>query len=100
MIDISRAIHVDEILGGWLLRREDTEPIATYRQRDEAVRIAAGMARAAGGGTIVIRSRDGSVDTLAVAEGTTEEPPELSELDDRGAAPSDLQLGDAEESTL
>jgi hypothetical protein len=72
MIDISRAIHIDEILGGWLLRREDAEPIATYRLRDDAVRVAAGMARAAGGGTIVIRSRDGCVDTLSVAEGATD----------------------------
>jgi hypothetical protein len=84
MIDVTRPIHVDEILGGWKLRREAGEVIGTYRERDEAVAVAAGMARAAGGGTIVLRSRDGSIDTLSLAEGVIGELGELAD-DETGA---------------
>jgi hypothetical protein len=115
MIDIAKPIHIDEIRGGWLLRREEAEPIATYARRDEAVAVAAGMARAAGGGTIVIRSCEGAVDTLAIAEGAVAELAELSEAErapdateqvgpedndhvaDGGASPSDLQFGSSRE---
>lgn len=72
MIDVTRPIHIDEIHGAWKIHREGGEWLATCRSRDEAVAMAAGMARAAGGGEVIVKASRGDVDTIVVGEGIVE----------------------------
>jgi hypothetical protein len=77
MIDIAKPVLVVETAVGWQARRsDDIQPLAEFSDRDEAVGFAAGIARAAGGGTVLIRWRNGRLDTLGVSEG------EIGELEE------------------
>lgn len=78
MIDASRPLLIDETADGWLVSRDGEDaPLSRFAERDEAVSFAAGIARAAGGGTILIHGHDGRFDVLGISEGATELDPRL-----------------------